>query len=387
MFRSVHRGRRLPSQVIQLHRRAASSTAVARLPGTLVSSEWLKQNLVGVKVVDGSWHMPAEKRNPHKDFLSQRIPTARFFDVDAISDRSTDLPHMLPSNEEFADAVGRGLGISDTDSIVVYDTKGVFRCAPCQFPLTACVDDLLCSCCLICVCAWACAQRAARGLDVQAIRRKERGGAGRRPARVAARKARDGQRRAQTSQAGHLPRQTGHVSAASRCATLLPTVSLVRVLASVSRRWRKCATTSPASVPRCVRFLPFIALNRELTVARHGRLLTLVRAVASPARIPSRGRAFAEATSRSRSTCPLARSSRRDRPLVVRSIDLSHNIVLTLYPLLTVRFKQPAEIKKVFTDAGIDYSDPDRPLVGITQRAKLFLLILRVFRSPAAVRA
>ena len=70
--------------------------------------------------------MPAEKQDPRKNFLERRIPSAVFFDVDAISDRSVDLPHMLPSNEQFADAVGRGLGISERDAIVVYDTKGIF---------------------------------------------------------------------------------------------------------------------------------------------------------------------------------------------------------------------------------------------------------------------
>ena len=47
-----------------------------------------------------------------------------FFDIDAVADHSTDLPHMLPGPEQFADAAG-SLGISEKDTIVVYDGIGL----------------------------------------------------------------------------------------------------------------------------------------------------------------------------------------------------------------------------------------------------------------------
>ncbi|KAF3625519.1 Thiosulfate/3-mercaptopyruvate sulfurtransferase 1, mitochondrial, partial [Capsicum annuum] len=53
------------------------------------------------------------------------IPGALFFDIDGITDRTTNLPHMLPSEEAFAAAVS-ALGIKNKDGVVVYDGKGIF---------------------------------------------------------------------------------------------------------------------------------------------------------------------------------------------------------------------------------------------------------------------
>jgi thiosulfate/3-mercaptopyruvate sulfurtransferase len=93
----------------------------------VVSPEWLKDRLgaPGLKVVDGSWYLPAQNRDARAEFRAGHIPGAVFFDIDAIADRSTDLPHMLPDAAAFADAVG-GLGLSATDTIVVYDGAGLF---------------------------------------------------------------------------------------------------------------------------------------------------------------------------------------------------------------------------------------------------------------------
>src|SRR5262249_11293840 len=53
------------------------------------------------------------------------IPSAVRFDIDAVADHSTSLPHMLPTAEEFGAAVG-ALGIGDKDTIVVYDGVGLY---------------------------------------------------------------------------------------------------------------------------------------------------------------------------------------------------------------------------------------------------------------------
>ncbi|XP_078432593.1 thiosulfate/3-mercaptopyruvate sulfurtransferase 1, mitochondrial-like isoform X2 [Wolffia australiana] len=93
----------------------------------VVSAEWLHANLrvSDVKILDASWYMPHEKRNPLQEFQTSRIPGASYFDIDAISDKNTDLPHMLPSKEVFAAAVS-SLGIQNDDRVVVYDGKGIF---------------------------------------------------------------------------------------------------------------------------------------------------------------------------------------------------------------------------------------------------------------------
>jgi thiosulfate/3-mercaptopyruvate sulfurtransferase len=93
----------------------------------LVSTDWLADRLgqPDVTVVDGSFYLPAMKRDPETEFLAGHIPGAVRFDVDEIADKSIPLPHMLPSADNFARAVG-ALGVSDRDTIVVYDGAGLF---------------------------------------------------------------------------------------------------------------------------------------------------------------------------------------------------------------------------------------------------------------------
>ena len=91
----------------------------------LVSTEWLAAHLNEVRVVDASWYMPDEKREPGREFEAGHIPGAVFFDIDGIADHSVNLPHMLPTPGEFSKAVG-GLGIGDGETVVVYDGAGMF---------------------------------------------------------------------------------------------------------------------------------------------------------------------------------------------------------------------------------------------------------------------
>lgn len=97
------------------------------MPSALISTETLASWFTrpDVVVLDASWHMPAEGRNARAEYVAQHIPNARFFDIDTIADKTTNLPHMLPSQAEFEQAVGV-LGISNNSTIVVYDSKGIF---------------------------------------------------------------------------------------------------------------------------------------------------------------------------------------------------------------------------------------------------------------------
>ncbi|KAI8379518.1 Rhodanese-like domain-containing protein [Radiomyces spectabilis] len=104
------------------------STLSTRSFASLVSTEELASSLDKVKILDGSWHMPNANRDPYQEFIEKRIANARFFGIDQIKDTSNPLPHMLPSPEVFANAVGQ-LGISNDDQIVVYDSAGVFSAA------------------------------------------------------------------------------------------------------------------------------------------------------------------------------------------------------------------------------------------------------------------
>ncbi len=94
-------------------------------PNALVTTTWLAANLRddSVRVVDGTFCLPNSGRDPRQEFIDCHIPGARFFDIDAIADPTSDLPHMLPTPERFAEAVG-GLGIGSRDRVIVYDAPG-----------------------------------------------------------------------------------------------------------------------------------------------------------------------------------------------------------------------------------------------------------------------
>jgi thiosulfate/3-mercaptopyruvate sulfurtransferase len=96
----------------------------------LVTTDWLAKHLgeTDLRVVDGTWHMPQLGRDARAEFEAAHVPGAAFFDIDAIADRATTLPHMLPTADAFAAAVG-GLGVGSDDRVVVYDVRGVISAA------------------------------------------------------------------------------------------------------------------------------------------------------------------------------------------------------------------------------------------------------------------
>jgi thiosulfate/3-mercaptopyruvate sulfurtransferase len=87
-----------------------------------------------LRVLDASWHL--DGRDGHGPWRASHIPGAAFFDIDAISDPDTSLPHMLPSPQAFAAAMG-ALGVSADDAIVVYDQYGLFSAARAWWSLRA----------------------------------------------------------------------------------------------------------------------------------------------------------------------------------------------------------------------------------------------------------
>lgn len=96
----------------------------------LVSTEWLagRLNHPDLRIIDATYHLPNIKRDARAEYAAAHIPGAVFFDVDAIADRSTSLPHMLPAPAAFASAVG-ALGIGDTTFVVAYDSYGLMSAA------------------------------------------------------------------------------------------------------------------------------------------------------------------------------------------------------------------------------------------------------------------
>ncbi len=92
-----------------------------------VSTQWLAERLSDpdVVIVDGSWHMPNSGRDARAEFTAGHIPGAVYFDIDAIADTASDLPHMLPDAETFSAKAG-ALGIASDKTIIVYDETGLF---------------------------------------------------------------------------------------------------------------------------------------------------------------------------------------------------------------------------------------------------------------------
>ncbi|MDD1792181.1 sulfurtransferase [Enterovibrio sp. ZSDZ42] len=107
---------------------ASKESDLQQVISALVSAEWLRDNLniPNLKMIDASWFMPGSERNAKSEWMSQRIPGAVYFDFDAeIVDKSSSLPHMLPSPAQFEQAVS-ALGIDNEDIVVAYDSSGIF---------------------------------------------------------------------------------------------------------------------------------------------------------------------------------------------------------------------------------------------------------------------
>ena len=98
------------------------------LPSELVSVDWLNENREhrDLVILDASFFMPGVDRDGHVEWLEERIPGAVFFDFHReICQHNTDLPHMMPSSDDFQISA-QGLGISHDSIIVVYDSLGIF---------------------------------------------------------------------------------------------------------------------------------------------------------------------------------------------------------------------------------------------------------------------
>ena len=99
---------------------------------SLVSTEWLDNNHSEVKIIDASWHMPSTNRNAYEEYKKEHIKNAIFFDIDKFSNKKTELPHMLPNEEEWEKIVSN-LGITNEDRIIVYDNSDVISSCRCWY--------------------------------------------------------------------------------------------------------------------------------------------------------------------------------------------------------------------------------------------------------------
>lgn len=96
----------------------------------LVSVSWLKGQLDNptVIILDATFHLPNAGRDARAEFDAERLPGARFFDVDGIKNPDNPLPHMVPDADGFQ-AVARALGVNQDSHVVCYDSHGLFSAA------------------------------------------------------------------------------------------------------------------------------------------------------------------------------------------------------------------------------------------------------------------
>ena len=90
----------------------------------LVTTQWLADHLGApdLAIVDSSFFMPADQRDPSAEFREAHIPGARFLDIGKVANRDHPAPHMLPSAADFGAAM-EALGVGRDDRIVVYDNS------------------------------------------------------------------------------------------------------------------------------------------------------------------------------------------------------------------------------------------------------------------------
>ncbi|WP_174870041.1 3-mercaptopyruvate sulfurtransferase [Pectobacterium polaris] len=107
---------------------SASSSDLPVSHERFVSADWLACHLndSSITLIDARMLPPGNStRDIHAEYRAGHLPGAVFFDIETLSDHSTDLPHMMPTREDFARAMGK-LGIDNQQHLVIYDEGNLF---------------------------------------------------------------------------------------------------------------------------------------------------------------------------------------------------------------------------------------------------------------------
>lgn len=93
-----------------------------------VAADWLAEHIDDpeIQIIDARMAPPGqEQRDLNAEYQAGHIPGAVFFDIEALSDHTSPLQHMMPRAEAFAVAM-RELGVSSDKHLVVYDEGNLF---------------------------------------------------------------------------------------------------------------------------------------------------------------------------------------------------------------------------------------------------------------------
>lgn len=93
-----------------------------------VAADWLAEHINDpqIQIIDARMAPPGqEHRDLGAEYRAGHLPGAVFFDIEALSDHTNPLPHMMPRPEAFAVAM-RELGVNSDKHLVVYDEGNLF---------------------------------------------------------------------------------------------------------------------------------------------------------------------------------------------------------------------------------------------------------------------
>lgn len=92
----------------------------------LVEPDWLAARLndPSVIILDCAWYVPEAGKRGADEFRAGHILGAQYFDLDAVSDKTSPYVNMLPAPEQFSSAV-QALGVSRRSTVIIYDSTYV----------------------------------------------------------------------------------------------------------------------------------------------------------------------------------------------------------------------------------------------------------------------
>ena len=92
----------------------------------LITSKNLKKILgyKNIKIIDCRWYLEDNKKG-YFLYKKNHIPGAIFFNIDKISNKESELPHMFPKTDTFIEFVNK-FGINKNSEIIIYDQIGFF---------------------------------------------------------------------------------------------------------------------------------------------------------------------------------------------------------------------------------------------------------------------
>ncbi|EPP0956406.1 3-mercaptopyruvate sulfurtransferase [Cronobacter dublinensis] len=94
-----------------------------------VASHWLAEHIDDpeIQILDARMAPAGQEhlRDMAQEYRAGHLPGALFFDIEALSDHASPLPHMMPRPETFAVAM-RELGVNDDKNLIIYDEGNLF---------------------------------------------------------------------------------------------------------------------------------------------------------------------------------------------------------------------------------------------------------------------